>query len=298
MRLIVIGGSGSIGHSVLRLAQQFNLPTLGTYLTRHQPSLLKFDATTQDLGTIVPDLGQNDVVFLLAAVARVNAIEQNESAAHTLNVLATKRLIQEVVAHKAMPIFMSTNQVFDGRSFDGYFETSQTNPMNAYAEHKVEIEEFISSLPEPWAILRTGWNISSRNEDPCVIQETYRTLLQADAKMATDNIINITDVHDTAAAMLKVARQRMSGILHCANPEAVRRTDLADLIRARSRRGSEMAYKTVSFDEFKFSAARPARAWLRSERSKELNLSFKPLKEVVFSKVDLIDQSTLECQAR
>ena len=105
--------------------------------------------------------------------------------------------------------------------------------------------------------------------------------------MAYDNLFTITAVEDVAAGLLRVAEQRVCGIVHLAANPPVSRTQLADWIIGCSRRASEMSYKRVPVSALPM--VRAPQAWLRSERAAGLGLTFAEPRSVVERKLALLE---------
>lgn len=291
-RVIVVGASGAIGEAVTRLARERGLRALGTYMTRTAPGLTPFDMRRQSLTDLAPDLGPADTVVLLSAIAKIDSFLEREAEAYSLNVEATRRLVLQAHERGAHALFLSTNQIFDGLAEDGYDEDSRTNPLNPYGRQKVEIEEFLAGTSGPWTVVRTGWNVTRRLEDRCVVLETHEALLAPGARMASDNLINVTAVDDTASGILAAVGRRVGGILHCANPRPVSRLELARLVQRVSRRGAEMSFETIADTDRRQSIRRSARAWLKlGPASLRLGVAYRPLEDVVAEKVALIESA-------
>jgi nucleoside-diphosphate-sugar epimerase len=65
-RLVIVGASGVIGGALRRAARAAGQKTVGTGLSRQQDGLLTYDMRSVPLRSVVPDLGSDDVVVLLA----------------------------------------------------------------------------------------------------------------------------------------------------------------------------------------------------------------------------------------
>lgn len=289
----MVGASGAIGEAVARLARERGLRVLGTYMTRTAPGLTPFDMRRQSLTDLAPDLGPGDTVVLLSAIAKIDSFLEREAEAYSLNVEATRRLVLQAHERGAHALFLSTNQIFDGLAEGGYDEDSKTNPLNPYGRQKVEIEDFLAGSSGPWTVVRTGWNVTRRLEDRCVVLETHQALLVPGARMAGDNLINVTAVDDTATGIIAAIQGRVGGILHCANPRPVSRLELAELVKRVSRNGEGMRFETISDSDRRQTLRRSARAWLKlGPASLRLGVSYRPLEEVVSEKVALIERGS------
>lgn len=287
-RLIVVGGSGLIGGALRKVAAAAGRDVIGTGNSRAGAGLLQFDMRQAPLRSVVPDLGPNDVVYLLAAYIAPAWIFANPEAARELNLHASRRLADEALAAGARLVFMSTDLVFDGET-GGYTETATPRPLNLYGRLKVEMEQHV--LPKGGIVARTGWNVAWVKGVHCAVAQCYDALLKPGARMAGDNLISISDVEDTARGLLALARSGplQHNIYHLVSSPGVGRADLAATIKATSRYGAAMAYQVIKFAELPYTEPRPVRSFLASERQAELGVSFAPPDPVIRKKVALLD---------
>ena len=293
-RLIVVGASGVIGSALLRAAGGVSGGVIGTARTRTRHDLMTFDLTAAPLRAIVPDLGKDDVVYLLAGYISPAWIYANPEAARHLNVDCSKRLTEEVAAARARLVFMSTDQVFDGET-GGYVETSAPRPLNLYGRLKAEMETYVLSS-DNGIVARTGWNVGWEQGQHCAVAQTYETLLRPDARMAVDNIINVTDVDDTARGLIALSADDLPPrrIYHLVSAPEVSRAELAGAIKAESRWGAAMDFTTVPFASIAYTELRPTRAFLRSQSLDDLGLAFARPEDVIRRKIAMLDGWRLE----
>ncbi len=289
MRLVIVGASGVIGFTLYNSAKVLGYNVIGTYNNKVREGLIKYDIRFDSLRAIVPDLGSNDIVYFLSAYTNPSWIYDNQAAAYSLNLDATKRSINEILETKARLVFMSSVEIFDGNQ-GNYNEQSTPNPLNLYGRMKYEIEKYLTQKKSISCIVRTGWNIGWGIEGRCVIKLTYKTLLRHGAKMAKDNIFSIIDVRDTARGLLKLGKKPSLKICHFASTQPVVRTELAELIMKFSKYKDLMAYQVGSFSDMPYSEPRGRRNHLDNSFAKSaLKMNFNPVKEIVKQKVELLD---------
>ena len=288
-RLVIVGGSGVIGTALLNAARRASVAAVGTALTRLRDGLVPFDMRTAPLRSVVKGIGPGDVVFLLAGYISPAWIFSNPEAAHHLNFDCSRRLVDDVEAAGARVVFMSTDQVFDGK-FGGYTELSTPCPLNLYGHLKAKMEAYVLST-KGGVVARTGWNVGWEQGQHCPVAQCYEALLKPDARMAVDNFFNVTDVDDNARGLLALALSPPAHpIYHLVSAPEISRVELARIVQAESRWGVAMHFETVPFTSINYSEPRPTRAFLRSERLAELNISFAPPDDVIRRKVALIDK--------
>lgn len=94
-----------------------------------------------------------DIIVHVAAERWPDAMERNREQAWALNVDVTENLARLAHSEGVLFFFISTDYVFDGLS-PPYSEQDAPNPLNFYAESKVEAEKRIGKLGSRSCILR------------------------------------------------------------------------------------------------------------------------------------------------
>ena len=286
-RIIIVGASGVIGSVLHQEARTARVAAIGTALRRVRYGLVPFDMRTSSLRTVVPDLNADDVVVLLAGYIAPAWIYANQEAAWLLNLHASKKLVDDADDAGARVVFLSSDQVFDGTVGD-CAEDTVPRPLNTYGALKAAMEGHVLSTPHG-VVARTGWNVGWVQGQHCPVAQCYETLLEPNARMAVDNVFNVSDVNDTARALLEIATKPVTRrIYHLVGQPAVSRAELAQMVKDQSLLGSRMAFERVPFSEIVYSEPRPLLASLRP--SVGLETKFTSSHEVIACKVARIDR--------
>ncbi len=289
MRLIIIGASGLIGSALHALAQKKGRQVLGTCFSAKREDLVPFDMRRAQLPSVVPDLGESDVVYLLAAYSNPSWIYENLALSKELNQDATIRLIDNAMDAGARLIFMSSVEVFDGEK-GMYAETALPRPLNLYGRMKHAVEEHLANFKGRTAIVRTGWNVGWDVRHRCVVGLTYRTLLKPGAKMAKDNTFSIIDVMDTAEGLIRIGEDPSINICHLAGSPHVVRTELATMVKSVSKNGDQMHFEPTLFSEIPYTEPRGRSNHLdNSFAVHKLSMNFKTPQDIIQRKVALLD---------
>jgi dTDP-4-dehydrorhamnose reductase len=141
---LVVGADSAIGAALLRRLQADGRPVVGT---SRRPNR---DRTCQYLDLAeVPEVWAGpdvSVVYLCAALARLEDCRRDPLGSAHVNVTGTVRLAEQLTARGAFVVFLSTNHVFDGtrphRKID-----EPTSPCNEYGRQKAEAERRLLQLP-------------------------------------------------------------------------------------------------------------------------------------------------------
>ena len=177
-----------------------------------------------------------DAVLHLAAEKSLVVCENNPSVYRT-NVLAALELYKLSRNNGAYFVFMSSDQVFDGKVGD-YKEDSAPSPINNYGKYKAEVERLLLGK-DGVTICRTALvfgyrkNPSSDNFDRDEVVNQSEFVDHVAAKLAAgetiklpfDEMISPTYVGALYRQLRVVLQKRPSGILHCCGGEAISRYD-------------------------------------------------------------------------
>ena len=175
MRVLITGASGLLGlnlaieaarqHTVFGQVNSNPLQTHGEQtgdFKTVQADLLAPDAVQRLL-----DQTQPDWVIHCAALANLEACEENPQQAQQLNTEIPKILAEYVARGGARLLHVSTDAVFDGRKATGasYGEQDLPNPTSIYARTKLEAEQAVA-FANPQAIVARvnlfGWSLKGK----------------------------------------------------------------------------------------------------------------------------------------
>ena len=96
-----------------------------------------------------------DVLVHTAANAATEFCAANPELSHVINVESAVRAAECAKAKHARFIFISTEQVFNGRSDSGPFkESDETACVTNYGKQKIEVEEYLKEHLEDYVVLR------------------------------------------------------------------------------------------------------------------------------------------------
>jgi len=147
-----------------------------------------------------------------------------------MNIEVTARLSE--LCATARLILLSTDLVFDGRKGD-YTESDPVNPLNLYAETKVEAERIVLANPRH-LVIRTSLNAgTSPTGDRSFTEQMRHAWEQGETlKLFTDEFRNPIPAAVTARAIWQLAQSSATGILHVAGAERLNRLQIGELVAA------------------------------------------------------------------
>ena len=228
MKHLVIGGSGFLGQELLRVLGE---AAKGTYSANPFEGGLRFDGASGTLRSCEADLGgMPDVVFLLHGNANPDFCAKHPELTRQTNVLGMKRLIGEAWEVGALPVYMSTDYVFDG-SRGLRTENEPRCPNTEYGRHKAEIEEWLEASGQPFLVCRSSKIVSGDRDTHSVLGQWVNDLEGGKLlRCAVDQIFSPAHVNDTALSMRDLVAVGARGLFNVAGPEPVSRYDLANML--------------------------------------------------------------------
>jgi dTDP-4-dehydrorhamnose reductase len=224
MKYLVIGGSGFLGREVLRILGK---TATGTFSGNSFEGGIPFDGAS---GTLRSLCGVPEVVFLLHGNANPDFCARHPELTRRANVLGMKRLIRETWEVGALPVYMSTDYVFDG--LRGLRTENEARcPTTEYGRQKAEIEEWLEESGQPFLVCRSSKIISGDRDTHSVLGQWLNDLEAGQLlRCAVDQVFSPAHVNDTALSMRDLVAVGARGLFNVAGPESISRYDLAKML--------------------------------------------------------------------
>lgn len=221
-KVLVTGGSGLLGANLLQdWRKKFSLyavqkthksgfgfckQTLLDLSDRHN--------TIEFIGKVKPD-----AIVHTAAMADVDYCEAHPSEAFKANAEASKNVAEGAESAKAKMIYISTDSVFDGTK-GNYMEEDKPNPLNAYAESKLEGEKVVMEKNSNYAIVRTnifGWNMQKKQ---CFSEWVYAGIKSGKRlNLFKDVYFTPILVNNLGRALAELVENDFNGLINIAGSE-------------------------------------------------------------------------------
>ena len=282
-RYLIIGASGFIGQNIQSYLAARNYPVLGTQSKARPNALTKFDLLADRITDCVPrhflaGVGQLQVV-ICAMVTNIDQCLTERETSHRINVEHTIRLIQDVAPYGAQITFLSTGYIFDGK--DGYYnETDVPTPVNEYARHKREVEEYLQAHHPTALILRLDKIVGDNPEQNHMFAHWLK-LAQTGAPIVSiqGSVLSPTYVGDVAYGIHEAHQRRLQGLYHLANAKFFHRGELAyQFCRAL---GFPTNVAERPLHQFGFADTRALKSYLNGSRfAAATNLTHTPMSDV------------------
>ena len=211
------------------------------------------------VGKAVQDAGP-DAIVNCAAWTDVDGAETAEAAATRVNGDAAGHLAQ------AGPflVHVSSDYVFDGGGTRPYEEDDPVGPLSAYGRSKLAGERAIEAAGRPHAIVRASWLFGTNGRN--FVDTMLRLGAERDELRVVDDQLGCpTFTGHLAEALVTIAEQRPTGILHVAGSGACSWFDLAKATFEEA--GVSVRVEPCTTAEFPRPAPRPAYSVLGSTRA-------------------------------
>ena len=151
MNVLITGASGQLGSEIASISSLY-------------PKMNFFFATSKtidicDFNELESYVLQNKINSIIncAAYTQVDKAEEEFELAAKVNIVGVANLVKVLKKNHGSLIHVSTDYVFDGKSYIPYKESDTTNPLGVYGETKLKGEEKIINSTINAIIIRTSW---------------------------------------------------------------------------------------------------------------------------------------------
>jgi len=221
MRILITGAGGLLG---LNLALELSGTHQVIAVDRKALSLprgtqsIQADLLTKGSLPALLDQAKPDAVVHCAALANVDACEDDPVFSHQINAELPGELAAECARRGVRLVHISTDAVFDGER-GGYTEDDQPNPLSVYAQTKLDGERLVLEAYPQAVVTRVnlfGWSASGSRS----LSEFFYHGLEAGRPLKgfTDVTFCPVLVNDLAQVFLEIFVKRLSGLYHLVSP--------------------------------------------------------------------------------
>jgi dTDP-4-dehydrorhamnose reductase len=265
-KVLLLGGSGFVGRAI---AARIGVDQVAiTYHRRPCPGGVRFDAAADDLKDVVTDHALFSHAVVLLGDTKLNSCFADQVRSHALNVVGICRVLDRLSEWNIVPVFTSTEAVFDGRRGD-YDESDSPNPLVVYGKQKVEVEQYLTRKFSRFLLLRLANVYGEVSGDGTLLTDWADKIRRGETlTCAHDNRAAPIHVDDCAAMIVELMRRDCNGIYHVAGPRSVSRCDLVDLLAAEAIQCGSIppSIKRCSIDDFQLPEPRPHDVSLNSAK--------------------------------
>ncbi|MDD5012068.1 MAG: SDR family oxidoreductase [Candidatus Nanoarchaeia archaeon] len=271
---LIIGASGYIGKNILDYFSETGKDSVGTYFTSPKKNLRYLDLKNPSLDTLDINFNKITHAIICSAKSKIKDCETNSDETYKINVLGTQNLINQLFEKNIIPIFLSSDRVFDGKK-GNYAENDETSPYYHYGKHKKTIEDFLLNSNEKYLILRLSRVFGTDSGDGTLLTSLIKDLKEDKIlKCADDQKFSLTYIGDLVKIVDKMLDENLYGLYNVASIDSSDRFELANLLK-RELNISSGKIVPCSIREFGFSEPLPSDLTINNEKLKrDLNIDF------------------------
>jgi dTDP-4-dehydrorhamnose reductase len=272
MRVLVTGASGQLGSYVLdSLAATDHDVTAWSSSEagfRGQIGLRPVDITSSLLKESLRKCDP-EVVIHLAAMSTAEGVRLDPAGGQKVNVEATARIAAWCAREDRGLVFTSTDLVFPGtRAWNA--ETDLPEPVLAYGRTKAEAERFVRAVPKGLVARVALLFGASKSGKDGYFDRTMGAIRRGEVQtLFVDEFRTPLHLKIAAQALVRLAEEGATGVVHVAGRERMSRFDL--ISRAAATLGIDPSLvKGNRQSEARFAEPRPADVSLETKRWDEL----------------------------
>jgi len=248
-RILITGASGLLG---INLAQEtmnaHDITAMDRGKLLNAPfKILNGDLLNPGILDSVLDSAQPEWLINCAALADLEACENNPGIARRLNIELPAQMAKSCKSRGISYVHISTDAVFDGEK-DGYYsEEDAPNPLGVYSRTKLAGEQAVLTDNSSAIVARVnfyGWSLSGKRS----LAEFFHSNLINDKSVSGFTDIKFCPmlVNDTVRILIKMLQNNLSGLYHVVGPQAMSKYQFGvEIARRFGLKESEVLPKSV-----------------------------------------------------
>lgn len=264
MRILIAGSNGQLGNEIRELAKDY--PDFDFIYT----DIAELDITDGLKVDVFFADNTPQAIINCAAYTAVDKAESDETTAYLINATAVENLAKSAAKSGVLMVHISTDYVFDGKSYLPYSESDKTNPQSAYGRTKLAGENAVIQYAGKGIIIRTAWLYSAFGNNFVKTMIKYGTERDG-LNVVYDQVGTPTYAKDLAKAILDIipSASLKPGVdlFHYSNEGVASWYDFARTVIALS--GINCDIKPILTEEYPLPAPRPCFSVLNKSKIKK-----------------------------
>jgi dTDP-4-dehydrorhamnose reductase len=215
--ILILGATGFIGSNLYAFLKRSGVNVLGTYRSKPEPGLLHFDLCRSSMDELLNGWPIRFAILSAESHKKLDDYKRFWDEAYSINVKMIKRFLDACFERNVIPIYISTDNVFDGTK-GHYKEDDYRNPINCYGKIRYEVENYIFQSSQPFVILRAGKVFGLELGDSTLLTSLVDSLQKGETlKCATDQIITPVCIDDLTSFIYNICKNEYRGVYHVAS---------------------------------------------------------------------------------
>ncbi len=278
MRIIVTGAAGRLGSHLVRLLRSRGHDVNGLDMMAVD-DITRVDITDFDAVHRFIYAHRPEVIIHPAAWTDVDGCARDPERAIIVNGLGTQNMALAAAAVKAAVVYVSSNEVFDGKSTRPYYEYDATHPINPYGYSKWVGERAVMSLNPHHYIVRTAWLFAHGGKN--FIQAILGAAQAGKPlRVVTNEVANPTYNDDLAEALALLIETGRFGIYHFVNEGACSRYQFARYFLDKAGY-ADLPVSPIAAQEWPRASTPPAYAAMRNLAGQHIGIVLRPWQDAV-----------------
>ena len=207
MNILITGAGGQLGRTFRDVAANGEHKCFFTDI-REGEGITSLDVTDFEAVMSFLEAADADVIVNCAAYTNVDGAESDEEAARIVNVEAPKVLAEAARRKGATLVHISTDYVFDGKSYRPYTEDDAPAPASVYGRTKYEGEAAVVASGCKYMIFRTAW-LYSRYGRNFFLTMADLTASKPELKVVVDQVGTPTYAYDLAYLITYIIEENL-----------------------------------------------------------------------------------------
>jgi dTDP-4-dehydrorhamnose reductase len=213
-KVVLLGAKGQLGTDLSLTLRSGGMDL--TELTHQDVDVCDHERVAQILSSHSPD-----VIINTTAFHKLETCEERVDQAFSVNCYAVRNLALVSRALGAKLVHVSTDYVFGGHQTKPYKEQDPLSPLNVYGVSKAAGEYFLRSLCPDHLIIRVSglFGLAGASGKGGNFVETMLRIgrERGTVTVVTDQVLSPTYCPDVAETLLRLIKDRATGIFHVTN---------------------------------------------------------------------------------
>lgn len=288
MKYLILGASSYIGGYIYDRMKENDIDVIGTqcHITSDK-EYLSFNILKDKIDQILCDMSiLPDAAVICIAQTNFDQCADDYDTAYAINVSYMKKLIDRLNAWKIKVIYISSDNVFDGKK-GNYTEQDKTNAIGKYGMMKEEMEKYILEYIPNACILRIAKPVCERRAKRNLLTEwVNKRKEKAVIFCIKDNYMSFLAMEDVFKVCMLAVNKDLKGLYNIAGDNVYSRKELA--VKFFNCLGDAcLQIEERDLQEFGFKDIRPLNTSMSNQKLKtEMNYHFIPIEEVIRAYVE------------
>jgi dTDP-4-dehydrorhamnose reductase len=269
MKVVVIGATGQVGRATAEAFAEHGHEVRG--LTHGDVEVASMESVNHCLGAIEPE-----VVINTAALHHVEDCEAQPEKAYAANGIGARNLALATHKLEIPLVHISTDYVFDGRTYKPYVEADAPFPLNVYGNTKLAGEYFVRSLNEKHFVLRTSalygkYSCRAKGGKNFVDLMLHLARERGKVRVVDSEVVSPTSVLELARQIVALVDSDAYGLYHATGEGSCSWYDFAREVFTVT--DTKVDLQVAAPNEFPAKVRRPSYSALENEGLKRLGLN-------------------------